>query len=102
MILFCDLEGNIHDVNTTNDNSLIQIEITDDDNNPFKDWTTAKICAYRCQVIDGHVVSLTPRIDSRLIEHIDQLGAEAQVNAADAADLRAAVEELYELIESEV
>ena len=45
---------------------------------------------------------MTPYVDTRIIEHIDQLGKESDTNASDAADLRAAIEELYEMLESEV
>ena len=101
MILFCDSEGNIYDVdkNSTGNNTLIQIEVIDDEENPFKDWSSAKICCYRCHVTDKHIDMITPRVDSRLIEHIDQLGKENNINASDAADLRAAIEELYEMLE---
>lgn len=75
MILFTDKEGRIKDVNTTSDESLIPIEVVDEDN-PFTNWTIAKICCYRIEVTDGVVTMMTPYVDSRLIEHIDMLGKE--------------------------
>lgn len=79
MILFCDENGCIYDVdtNTTGDATLIQVEVNDEDN-PFANWTTAKICCYRCHVTNGRVDMMTPRVDSRLIEHIDMLGREVE------------------------
>ena len=100
MILYVNNENEIKDVNTTSDPSLIALEINDE-TNPFKGWSIAKICCYKVIVVNGEIVMLTPYVDSKLIEHIDQLGIEAQINATDAADLRAAVEELYEMLESE-
>lgn len=99
MILYVNENNEIKDVNTTSDPSLIPLEINDNELNLFKDWNTAKICCYKVTVQDGMITMMAPYIDSRLIEHIDQLGAEAQVNASDAADLRAAIEELYEMME---
>ena len=101
MILYVNENNEIKDVNTTSNPSLIPLEINDE-TNPFKGWSIAKICCYKVTVSDGEVTMLTPYIDTRLIEHIDQLGAEAQINASDASDLRAAIEELYEMLESEV
>ena len=71
MIIFTDERGNIFDVGSTTDPTLIPTEITD---GTFDGWSVAKICCYRCEVVDGNVVMMTPRVDSRLIEHIDQLG----------------------------
>lgn len=100
MILYCDSNGNIYDVdkNTTGDETLIPIEVNDEDN-PFDGWSKAKICCYRCQVVDGRICMMTPRVDSRLIEHIDMLGKENDANASDAADLREAIMEVYEMME---
>ena len=72
MIVFTDSNGVIYDVgeNTTGDESLNRIEITDE-NNPFAGWSKGKICCYKCQVIDGRVVMMTPAVDSRLIRNFD-------------------------------
>ena len=82
MILFVNEKNEIKDVNTTSDPSLIPLEVNDDEQNPFRDWNVAKICCYRATVSDGMVTMMTPYIDSRLIEHIDRLGA-AQNAVAD-------------------
>lgn len=81
MIVFTDQEGCIKDVNTTSDTSLIEVRINDEEN-PFKNWSIAKICCYRVTVQDGIVTMMTPYVDSRLIEHIDELGKENYVNSA--------------------
>lgn len=101
MILYVNNKNEIKDVNTTSDPSLIALEVNDE-TNPFEGWSIAKICCYKVEVAEGAVIMMTPYVDSRLIEHIDQLGKENNINASDAADLRAAIEELYEMLESEV
>lgn len=76
MIIFVNDKWEIHDVNinSLSDPSLTEVEIIDDDLNPFTNWTVAKICCYKVAVSDGHVTMCTPYVDSRLISHIDQLG----------------------------
>ena len=98
MVLYVNENNEIKDVNTTSDPSLIALEINDE-TNPFKGWSIAKICCYQVNVENGVITMFTPYVDSRLIEHIDQLGKESDMNASDAADLRAAIEELYEILE---
>lgn len=73
MTIYTDIEGRIKDVNTSSDPTLIPQEITD---GTFDGWTTAKICCYKVTVNDGNVTMMTPYVDSRLIDHIDQLGQE--------------------------
>ena len=97
MILYVNEKNEIKDVNETSNPSLIALEVNDE-TNPFEGWSIAKICCYQVSVSNGMVTMFTPYVDSRLIEHIDQLGKESDLNASDAADLRAAVEELYEML----
>ncbi len=99
MILYVNEKNEIKDVNTTSDPSLIPLEVNDE-TSPFQGWSTAKICCYKVEVAEGIVTMMTPYVDSRLIEHIDQLGRENSINASDAADLREAIQELYEMLES--
>lgn len=77
MILFVNDKGEIKDVDFTKDTSLIPLEVNDVDN-PFIGWSVAKICCYRVTVSDGRVTMMTPYIDSRLLEHIDQLGKQVE------------------------
>lgn len=122
MILYTDSEGRIKDVGFTEDPDLIEVEVLDDEENPFTGWSDAKICCYKIHVTDGHVDMMTPYVDSRLIDFIDRYGTltkentgdiadnregimetfeATEVNSSDLADLRAAVMELYEMIPTE-
>ena len=75
MILFVDSENKVRAVNTTTDTSLTPLYV--DENNdmfPFKGWSVAKICCYKVSVSDGIVTMMTPYIDSRNLEMIDNMG----------------------------
>ena len=96
MILYVDTENRIKDVDTTSDPSLTPIEVEE---TPFDGWSVAKICCHKIYISkvpiypdpveteeEGEEVEpepigyktvisgYTPYVDSRLIEHIDQLG----------------------------
>lgn len=73
MKIYCNEKGEIH--STTPDPTLTEIEVTD---GTFDGWTDAKICCYKVNVKDGNVTMMTPYVDSRLIEHIDQLGRQTE------------------------
>ena len=77
MKVFVDGDGCIRAVGSTTDTSLTEV-IINDETNPFKDWSTAKICCYKVTVQDGVVIMYTPYVDSNLIAHIDQLGKETE------------------------
>lgn len=77
MIIYVNERNEIKDVNTTSDPKLRALKI-DDKFNPFFGWTVAKICCYKANVINNRVVSMTPYVDARLIEHIDELGKEVE------------------------
>ena len=77
MILYVNERNEIKDVNQTTDTSLIPLEVNDTDN-PFIGWSVAKICCYKVNVKDGMVTMMTPYVDSRLLEHIDQLGKQVE------------------------
>lgn len=97
MVLYVDETGGIHDVGTTDDESLTAIEVLDTESaNPFLHWSVAKICCYRCAVSNKVVVMMTPRVDSKLIEHIDQLGKQGDMNTSDISDNREGIMETYE------
>ena len=80
MLIYQNSKLEIHDVgvNSKADPSLHEVEVVD---GTFDGWSTAKICCYRAEVVDGNVVMLTPYVDSRLIEHIDQLGSGVEKNS---------------------
>lgn len=95
MIIFTNDNNEIKDVGYTTDVSLIG-RVIDDDENPFKGWSTAKICCYKAIVDNGRVVMMTPYVDSRLLYQIDMLGKGEEANASDISDVQDAVTETYE------
>ena len=75
MILYVDSESKVRAVNSTADASLTPLYV--DENNdsfPFKGWSTAKICCYKVNVADGVVTMMTPYVDSRSLDMIDNMG----------------------------
>lgn len=80
MILFVNENNEIKDVNITSNKSLIPLYVNENnDMFPFKGWSIAKICCYKVNVQDGTITMMTPYVDSRMLEHIDQLGKEIEV-----------------------
>ena len=75
MKVYVNEKYEIHEVNTCSDPTLTELVITD---GTFDNWSAAKICCYKVTVDDGHVTMMTPYVDSRLIEHIDQLGQQVE------------------------
>lgn len=75
MKIYVNDKNEIHEVNTCSDPSLIELEVTD---GTFDGWSEAKICCYKATVNEGKVTMMTPYVDSRLIEHIDQLGKQTE------------------------
>lgn len=73
MTIYVNDKNEIKDVGATLDSTLIPIEVTD---GTFDNWCIAKICCYKVNVVDGNVTMLTPYVDSRLIEHFDQIGSQ--------------------------
>lgn len=100
MLVYVNQNGEIHDVGTTTDESLIELEILDDEENPFTGWSDAKICCYRVEVTDGHVTMMTPYVDTRLIDFIDKYGTLTKENTSDIADNREGIMETFEATES--
>ena len=96
MVIYVNESGEIKDVSTTNDQNLIPLEILDDDENPFTNWSVAKICCHKVKVNNGHVVMLTPYVDSRIIDHIDQLANSIKINSSDIVDNQLALVDIYE------
>lgn len=77
MILYVDSKSKIRAVNSTNDDTLTPLYV--DENNPeypFTGWSTAKICCYKVTVVDGVVTMMTPYVDSKALDHIDEMGHE--------------------------
>lgn len=75
MILYVDNENKVRAVNTTTDTSLTPLYVDEERVSfPFKGWSVAKICCYKVSVSDGIVTMLTPYVDSRCLEFVDQMG----------------------------
>lgn len=73
LILNSDNEIKGVGVTTNPDYKSVFVDETVDDF-PFKDWSVAKICCYKVEVKDGIITMMTPYVDSRLLDHFDQLG----------------------------
>ena len=80
MIIFVNDRNEIKDVHSTNDKTLTEVFIHDEEN-PFKNWSIAKICCYRVDVREGFVRMFTPYVNSLIIEHLDRLGEQNEENA---------------------
>ena len=75
MILYVDNENKVRAVNATTDDTLTPLYVDEsNDTFPFKGWSTAKICCYMVNVSDGMVTMMTPYVDSRCLEFVDQMG----------------------------
>ena len=75
MKVYVDSENKIRAVGTTTDTSLTEVFIDETaDTFPFKGWSTAKICCYKVTVSEGIVIIMTPYVDSRCLEFVDQMG----------------------------
>ena len=99
MIIFVNDRNEIKDVHSTKDTSLKEVVIHDEEN-PFKDWSIAKICCYRVDVREGVVCMMTPYVNSLIIEHLDRLGEQNGQTAETVTDLEVAVCENYESAET--
>ena len=96
MIVYVNANSEIKAVGSSSDASLTALEINDDAN-PFRGWTIAKICCYKVNVQGGYVTMMTPYVDSKLLEHFDQLGNETEVNASGVSENDQAICEIAEL-----
>lgn len=86
MKVYTDSEGRILAVGTTDDVSLIEHTIADDEQNPFIGWSDAKIMCYRVTVDnDGHVTMMTPYVPSNLIDKISQMQTDIRNNGTTTA-----------------
>lgn len=71
MKVFTDSEGRILAVGSTDDDSLIEQNISD---GTFDGWSDAKIMCYRVEVDEnGFVTMMTPYVPSNLIDKISQM-----------------------------
>lgn len=114
-------KGEIKEVGVTSDLNLTSIFVDETiPTCPFRNWSKAKICCYKVRVDDnGNILSLTPYIDTRMVEQLDRLSVtdeenEEMINAntdgilevyestdelsSKSNDLEDAVLELYEML----
>lgn len=99
MIIFVNDRNEIKDVHSTKDTSLKEVFIKDEEN-PFENWSIAKICCYRVNVCEGVVCMMTPYVNSLIIEHLDRLGEQNGQTEETVTDLQVAVCENYESAET--
>lgn len=90
MKVYVNAKNEIKDVGTTNNASLKEVEINDE-NNPFANWSIAKICCYKVNVENGIVRGYSPYVDIKIVEHIDRLALDTQKNMDNIATLEATV-----------
>ena len=98
MKVYVNDRNEIKDVHSTKDNTLKEIIINDNEN-PFENWSIAKICCYRVDVREGVVCMFTPYVNSLIIEHLDRLGEQNGQTEETVTNLEVAVCENYESAE---
>lgn len=65
---------------------------------PFEGWSDAKICCYKVTVKDGIITMMTPYIDSRMLDHFDQIGAVEEENSEALFDTADATSEISDAL----
>lgn len=95
MYVSVNKKNEIKMVGVSTDPSLSSLYI-DDEKNPFEGWSEAKICCYKVHVINGIVMVMTPYVDSKLLDHFDQVGNATELNASDISDNRDGLMETFE------
>jgi septal ring factor EnvC (AmiA/AmiB activator) len=98
MKVYVDSESRIKAVGSTEDTSLMELTINDDDN-PFSDWSVAKICCYKVTVSDGFVTMFTPYRPSSSLDYIDSLGNDIAIKESQITELDNTVTNLNTQVE---
>ena len=80
MKVYINSQNEIKDVHSTKDESLVMVELPE---GVFEGWSDAKILCQKLHLEDGEYRGFAPAVDSRIIEHIDRLGAESERIASD-------------------
>jgi len=97
MILYVNDRNEIKDVDSTANESLLAVEISDM-GNPFQDWTKSKICCFKVEVTGGKVTMYAPYVNSEIIEHLDRLNSMNLSVSNSVTDIELAMTELYEMM----
>jgi len=95
MKVYCNDRLEIMDVGSTLDTTLTEYEVPDED---FAGWSIAKICCYKIYVSLGKYCGFSPYVDSRLIQHIEQLGQQGDSNTIDIGDNSEGIYDLAEVV----
>ena len=93
MKVFINSKNEIKDVNSTTNESLREVEVPE---GSFDGWSVAKILCYKLVLENGEYRGYTPAVDSRIIEHLDNLGKANERNASDIGDIALAIIEMLE------
>lgn len=101
MKVYVDSENKIRDVGSTSDTTLTELTINDEDN-PFKGWSKAKICCYMVTVVDGVVTMMTPYIDSKMLDMVDRLGKQNDILEVRANDTELVLDDIMTNIIPEI
>ena len=97
MYISVNSQNEIKEVGISTDTSLTSLYVDEKNENfPFKGWSEVKICCYKVEVKDGIVIMMTPYVDSRFIDHFDQVGQSTEVNKSDISDNRDGLMETFE------
>lgn len=94
MKVFINEKNEIKDVHSTTDGSLTMVELPE---GVFDEWSEAKILCQKLDMKDGKYKGFGPAVDTRIIDHLDNLGKANERNASDVTDIQMAMAELYEM-----
>lgn len=90
-------KNEIKQVGVSTDPNLTSLYINDEEN-PFKGWSEVKICCYKVNVTDGIVMMMTPYVDSRLLDHFDQVGGATDDNSEGLFDTAEATSDISDAL----
>lgn len=88
-------KGEIKNVGVASDPNLTSLYINDK-TSPFIGWSEAKICCYKVDVKDGIVMMMTPYVDSRLLDHFNQVGLDTETNSTDIVETQIGLADTFE------
>lgn len=100
MYISINENNEIKEVGVTTDPNLKSIYVDETSPMfPFRGWSDAKVCCYKVSVNErGIITMLTPYVDSRLIEHFDQIGMSTQDNSDGLFDMADATSDISDAL----